>query len=175
MADWSFNEVAYTETIEKEGLVEKQVKIKRVAKTIKGGRMISWTALCVVGDSEGRVGYGLGKARERMEAIEKSGEIARRNMYEVELNGTTLWYPIMERYGASRIYMQPASEGTGIIAGGTMRAVLEAAGVRDVLAKIYGSTTPINVVRATINGLVNMRSPRLIALKRDKTEREVRA
>ena len=167
--------MAYSEEIGEEGLVSKEVKVKRVAKTIKGGRMISWTALYVVGDSAGRVGYGLGKARERMEAIEKSGEIERRNMYEVELNGSTLWYPITERYGASKIHMQPASEGTGIIAGGTMRAVLEAAGVRDVLAKIYGSTTPINVVRATINGLVNMRSPRMVALKRGKTEKQVRA
>ncbi len=166
--------MAYAEEIKQEGLVEKLVASSRVAKTVKGGRQISHTALTVVGDGAGRVGFGRGKARERVQAIEKSGEVARRNMFDIELNGVTLWYPIVEKHGASRIFMQPASEGTGIIAGGTMRAVLEAAGVRDVLAKCYGSTNPTNVVRATIKGLVNMRSPRAVAAKRDKSEAEVR-
>ena len=165
--------MAYSEDIREEGLVEKLVQFKRVAKTVKGGRLVSWTALSVVGDSGGRVGFGLGKARELREAIEKSGEIARRNMFEVELNGTALWYAITERHGASKVFMAPASEGTGVIAGGTMRAVLEAAGVRDVLAKCYGSTTPINVVRATVKALVNMRSPRVIALKRGLSEEQL--
>lgn len=166
--------MAYSEEIREEGLVEKLVNTNRVAKTVKGGRVLSHTALSVVGDGAGRVGYGRGKAKDLREAIEKSGEVARRNMFDVELNGTTLWYAITERHGSSRIFMQPASEGTGVIAGGTMRAVLEAAGVRDVLAKCYGSTNPNNVVRATIKGLINMRSPRMIALKRGKSEAEVR-
>ncbi|MCY3627986.1 MAG: 30S ribosomal protein S5 [Gammaproteobacteria bacterium] len=165
--------MAYSEEIREEGLIEKLVSSTRVAKTVKGGRQLSWTALTVVGDGAGRVGFGRGKARERAEAIEKSGQVARRNMFDVELNGVTLWYPIKSKHGASLIFMQPASEGTGVIAGGTMRAVLEAAGVRDVLAKCYGSTNPTNVVRATVKGLVNMRSPRMIALKRGKTEEAV--
>lgn len=165
--------MAYSEEIREEGLIERLVSSTRVAKTVKGGRQISWTALTVVGDGAGRVGFGRGKARERAEAIEKSGQVARRSLEDVELNGVTLWYPIKAKHGASMIFMQPASEGTGVIAGGTMRAVLEAAGVRDVLAKCYGSTNPTNVVRATIKGLINMRSPRMIALKRGKTEAEV--
>ena len=165
--------MAYSEEIREEGLIEKLVSSTRVAKTVKGGRQISWTALTVVGDGAGRVGFGRGKAHERAEAIEKSGQIARRNMFDVELNGVTLWYPIKSKHGSSLIFMQPASEGTGVIAGGTMRAVLEAAGVRDVLAKCYGSTNPTNVVRATVKGLVDMRSPRMIAVKRGKTEEEI--
>jgi len=127
-----------------------------------------------VGDGNGRVGFGRGKAREVPLAIQKSMQAARQNMIEVELNGDTLWYPLTERHGASKVYMQPASEGTGVIAGGTMRALLEAAGVHNVLAKCYGSTNPVNVVRATFKALQNMRSPQVIADKRGKTLEELR-
>lgn len=165
----------YTEEIKEEGLVEKLVQVNRVAKVVKGGRIFGFTALSVVGDGNGRVGFGRGKAREVPLAIQKSMQAARQNMIEVELNGDTLWYPLTERHGASKIYMQPASEGTGIIAGGTMRALLEAAGVHNVLAKCYGSTNPVNVVRATFKALQNMRSPQAIADKRGKSLAELRA
>ena len=121
-----------------EGLVEKLVAVDRVAKVVKGGRIFSFTALTVVGDGNGRVGFGRGKAREVPAAISKALEAARRNMITVDLAGTTLQHPVNARHGASRVYMQPASEGTGVIAGGAMRAVLEAAGVHNVLAKCYG-------------------------------------
>ena len=146
--------------------LEKLIAVNRVAKTVKGGRIFSFTALTVVGDGKGRVGFGYGKAREVPAAIQKSMEKARRNMQKVELNGTTLWHPIKARHTGSRVYMQPASEGTGIIAGGAMRAVLEVAGIHNVLSKAYGSTNPINIVRATIDALVNMNSPEQIAAKR---------
>jgi small subunit ribosomal protein S5 len=166
--------MAYTEEIKEEGLVEKLVQVNRVAKVVKGGRIFGFTALSVVGDGNGRVGFGRGKAREVPLAIQKSMQAARQNMIEVELNGDTLWYPLTERHGASKVYMQPASEGTGVIAGGTMRALLEAAGVHNVLAKCYGSTNPVNVVRATFKALQNMRSPQVIADKRGKTLEELR-
>jgi small subunit ribosomal protein S5 len=166
--------MAYTEEIKEEGLVEKLVQVNRVAKVVKGGRIFGFTALSVVGDGNGRVGFGRGKAREVPLAIQKSMQAARQNMIEVELNGDTLWYPLTERHGASKVYMQPASEGTGVIAGGTMRALLEAAGVHNVLAKCYGSTNPVNVVRATFKALQNMRSPQVIADKRGKSIEELR-
>ena len=166
--------MAYAEEIAEEGLVEKLVQVNRVAKVVKGGRIFGFTALTVVGDSNGSVGFGRGKAREVPIAISKAMENARRNLHKVELNGDTLWYPVKERHGASKIFMQPASQGTGIIAGGAMRAVLEAAGVRNVLAKCYGSTTPVNVVRATVKALMKMCSPDQIAAKRGKSLREVR-
>ena len=147
-------------------LQEKLVQVNRVAKVVKGGRIFGFTALCVVGDGNGRVGFGRGKAREVPVAIQKAMDQARRNMIKVDLKGHTLQYPVKARHGASKIYMQPASEGTGIIAGGAMRSVLELAGVHDVLAKCYGSTNPVNVVRATINGLAAMKSPEDIAAKR---------
>lgn len=167
--------MAYADEIKEEGLVEKLVQVNRVAKVVKGGRIFGFTALSVVGDGNGRVGFGRGKAREVPLAIQKSMEAARRNMIDVDLNGATLWYPLIERHGASKVYMQPASEGTGVIAGGTMRALLEAAGVHDVLAKCYGSTNPVNVVRATFKALKNMRSPQAVADKRGKGLEEVRA
>ncbi|MEH6358903.1 MAG: 30S ribosomal protein S5 [Pseudomonadales bacterium] len=154
-------------------LQEKLVQVNRVAKVVKGGRIFGFTALTVVGDGKGRVGFGRGKAREVPVAIQKAMEAARRNMISVDLDGTTLQYAIKARHGASKIYMQPASEGTGIIAGGAMRAVLELAGVQNVLAKCYGSTTPVNVVRATFNGLKQMKSPEDIAAKRGKTVEEI--
>ncbi|WP_158775062.1 30S ribosomal protein S5 [Cobetia sp. L2A1] len=154
--------------IEQKGgdLQEKLVQINRVAKVVKGGRIFGFTALTVVGDGNGRVGFGRGKAREVPVAIQKAMDQARRNMIMVDLKGHTLQYPVKARHGASKIYMQPASEGTGIIAGGAMRSVLELAGVHDVLAKCYGSTNPVNVVRATIIGLASMKSPEDIAAKR---------
>ena len=167
--------MAYAEEIREEGLVEKLVQVNRVAKVVKGGRIFGFAALTVVGDGKGRVGFGRGKAREVPVAIQKAMEAARRSMVEVELNGTTIWYPVMERHGASRVYMQPASEGTGVIAGGAMRAVLDAAGVQNVLAKCYGSTNPGNVVRATFKALKEMRSPQAIAAKRGKTPEEIRS
>ncbi|MDI1300540.1 MAG: 30S ribosomal protein S5 [bacterium] len=156
-----------------EGLVEKLVKVNRVAKVVKGGRIFSFTALTVVGDGKGRVGFGRGKAREVPAAIQKALEAARRNMIQVDLNGTTLQHPVTGQHGASRVYMQPASEGTGVIAGGAMRAVLEVAGVHNVLAKCYGSTNANNVVHATFNGLALMTSPEQVAAKRGKTVEEI--
>ena len=167
--------MAYIDETREEGLVEKLVQVNRVAKVVKGGRIFGFTALTVVADGKGRVGFGRGKAREVPLAIQKSMQAAGRNMVEVDLNGSTIWYPLTERHGASKVYMQPASEGTGIIAGGTMRAVLEAAGVHNVLAKCYGSTNPVNVVRATFKALTNMRSPVAIAKKRGKTVEEIGA
>jgi small subunit ribosomal protein S5 len=147
-------------------LQEKLVQVNRVAKVVKGGRIFGFTALTVVGDGKGRVGFGRGKAREVPVAIQKAMDQARRNMVKVSLKGHTLQYPVKARHGASKVYMQPASEGTGIIAGGAMRSVLELAGVHDVLAKCYGSTNPVNVVRATVKGLASMQSPDDIAAKR---------
>ncbi|GAA0575861.1 30S ribosomal protein S5 [Halomonas salifodinae] len=147
-------------------LQEKLVQVNRVAKVVKGGRIFGFTALTVVGDGNGRVGFGRGKAREVPVAIQKAMDQARRNMVKVTLAGHTLQYPVKARHGASKVFMQPASEGTGIIAGGAMRSVLELAGVQDVLAKCYGSTNPVNVVRATVKGLTSMQSPEDIAAKR---------
>ncbi len=154
-------------------LQEKLVQVNRVAKVVKGGRIFGFTALTVVGDGEGRVGFGRGKAREVPIAIQKAMDAARKNMVNVPLKGTTLQYPITARHGGSKVYMQPASDGTGIIAGGAMRAVLEVAGVQNVLAKCYGSTNPVNVVRATISGLNAMQSPDSVAAKRGKSVDEI--
>jgi small subunit ribosomal protein S5 len=156
-----------------DGLIEKLVAVNRVAKVIKGGRQFGFTALTVVGDGEGRVGFGYGKAREVPVAIQKAMEKARKNMVRVNLKDGTLQYALNGRHGAAKVYMQPASEGTGIIAGGPMRAVFEAVGVRNVLAKINGSNNPINVVRATIEGLVHMQSPASVAAKRGKSVEEI--
>lgn len=167
--------MAYSDEIQEEGLVEKLVQVNRVAKVVKGGRIFGFTALTVVGYGDGRVGFGRGKAREVPLAIQKAMQAARQNIVDVELNGSTIWYPTVGRHGASKVYMQPASEGTGVIAGGTMRAVLEAAGVHNVLCKSYGSTNPVNVVRATFDALQNMRSPEAVAAKRGKTVEEIGA
>ncbi len=153
--------------------LEKLVQVNRVAKVVKGGRIFSFTALTVVGDGKGKVGFGRGKAREVPVAIQKAMEAARRNMIKVQLNNGTLQYAIKASHGASKVYMRPASEGTGVIAGGAMRAVLEIAGVHNVLAKCYGSTNPVNVVRATFNGLRTMSSPEDVAAKRGKTVEEI--
>ena len=156
-----------------EGLIEKLVQVNRVAKVVKGGRIFGFTALTVVGDGKGKVGFGRGKAREVPVAIQKAMESARRNMIQVDLNGDTLQYPVKARHGASKVYMQPASQGTGVIAGGAMRAVLEVAGVHNVLAKCYGSTNPVNVVYATFKGLRDMRSPDGVAAKRGLSVEEI--
>ena len=156
-----------------DGLLEKLVAVNRVAKVVKGGRVFGFTALSVVGDGNGKVGFGYGKAKEVPIAIQKSMEKARRDMVTISLNDGTLWHPVKAKHSGSRIYMQPASEGTGIIAGGAMRAVLETVGVHNVLAKSLGSNTPINLVRATIKGLVAMHNPESIAAKRGKTVEEI--
>ncbi len=156
-----------------EGLQEKLVQVNRVAKTVKGGRIFGFTALTVVGDGNGKVGFGRGKAREVPVAIQKAMEAARRNMIQVDLNGDTIQYATKGRHGASKVYMQPASQGTGVIAGGAMRAVLEIAGVQNVLAKCYGSTNPVNVVRATFEGLKAMASPESVAAKRGKSVEDI--
>jgi small subunit ribosomal protein S5 len=153
--------------------VEKLVAVNRTAKVVKGGRQFGFTALTVVGDGAGRVGYGFGKAREVPVAISKAMAQARKNLINVSLRNDTLHYAIKGYHGATRVLMQPASEGTGVIAGGGMRAVLECVGVRNVLAKSYGSRNPINVVRATISALAGIRSPEDIAAKRGKTLEEI--
>ena len=153
--------------------VEKLVAVNRTAKVVKGGRQFGFTALTVVGDGAGRVGFGFGKAREVPVAISKAMAQARKNMINVALRNDTLHYAIRGTHGATRVLMQPASDGTGVIAGGGMRAVLECAGVRNVLAKSYGSRNPINVVRATIEALSKVRSPEEIAAKRGKTLAEL--
>ncbi len=154
-------------------LLEKLVQVNRVAKVVKGGRLFGFSALTVVGDGKGKVGFGRGKAREVPAAIQKAMENARKNMVSVALKGPTLQYAMTARHGAAKVYMQPASEGTGIIAGGPMRAVFEVVGVHDVLAKCIGTQNPVNVVRATIRGLGEMRSPKAIAAKRGKTVEEI--
>jgi small subunit ribosomal protein S5 len=155
--------------------LEKLVTVNRVAKVVKGGRQFGFTALTVVGDGKGRVGFGYGKAREVPSAIQKAMQAARKNMIKVNLNNDTLQYAKKGRHGATYVYMQPASEGTGLIAGGAMRAVFECAGVRNVLAKSYGSRNPINVVRATISALDQIHSPKHIAAKRGKKIKEILA
>lgn len=151
-----------------EELLEKLVKVNRVAKVVKGGRQFGFTALTVVGDGNGRIGYGYGKAKEVPLAIQKAMEKARRDMTKVSIINSTLHYPLIGTHGAARVYMQPASEGTGIIAGGAMRAVFEVVGINNVLAKCIGTTNPINIVKATINGLRSVQSPQYVSNKRGK-------
>jgi small subunit ribosomal protein S5 len=153
--------------------IEKLVAVNRVAKVVKGGRQFGFTALTVVGDGKGRVGFGYGKAREVPLAIQKAMQSARNRLERVSLSDDTLHYEMIGRHGATKVYMQPASEGTGVIAGGAMRAVFEAAGVRNVLAKSYGSRNPINLVRATINALRSAQSPERIAAKRGKSVADI--
>lgn len=150
-------------------LMEKLVSVNRTAKVVKGGRQFGFTALTVVGDGAGRVGFGYGKAREVPIAIAKAMQAARRNMVNVPLRNDTLHYAVKGRHGATHVYMQPASDGTGVIAGGGMRAVFECAGVRNVLSKSYGSRNPINIVRAAFNAFSRITSPDDIAAKRGKT------
>jgi small subunit ribosomal protein S5 len=152
---------------------EKLVAVRRVAKVVKGGRQFGFSALTVVGDGQGKIGFGSGKAREVPVAIQKAMENARRNVIEIKLKEATLQYSITARHGAAKVFMQPASPGTGIIAGGAMRAVFEVLGVHDVLAKCIGSSNPVNVVRATINGLKLMADPESVAAKRGKQVKDI--
>src|SRR3990167_196990 len=162
-----------TETQQTDGFIDKLVNVRRTAKVVKGGRDFSFSALVVIGDGLGRIGFGQGKAKEVPVAIQKATDAARRNMIYIQLDGTTLYHPIHARHGASKIVLLPASEGTGIIAGGAVRAVFEVMGVKNVLAKNVGSTNPVNVVRATVNGLKKMLTPELAAKKRRKTIKEL--
>jgi small subunit ribosomal protein S5 len=156
-----------------DGLREKMVSVNRVTKVVKGGRILGFAALTVVGDGDGGIGMGKGKSREVPVAVQKAMDEARRKLVKVNLKNGTLQHAVVGRHGAARVYMQPASEGTGIIAGGPMRAVFEVMGVHNVLAKCIGSTNPYNVVRATINGLVAMNTPSEIAAKRGKRVEDI--
>lgn len=156
-----------------EGLQERLVQVNRVAKVVKGGRIFGFTALTVVGDGNGKIGFGRGKAREVPAAIQKAMDAARRNMIQVELNGDTIQYPTKASHSGSKVFMMPASEGTGVITGGAMRAVLELAGVHNVLAKCYGSTNPVNIVRATFKALEAMESPESVANRRGKSVEDI--
>ncbi|MFQ5756573.1 MAG: 30S ribosomal protein S5 [Acidiferrobacterales bacterium] len=160
-------------SVRTDNLQEKLISIKRVAKVVKGGRLFGFSALTVVGDGDGKVGIGRGKAREVPIAVQKAMENARRNMVKVRLKGPTLHHAVVARHGAAKVVIRPASEGTGIIAGGAMRAVFEVTGVQDVLAKCIGSRNPVNVVRATINGLLSLQSPAEVAAKRGKKVDEI--
>tara|TARA_B110000483_G_scaffold236757_1_gene310412 strand:- start:26 stop:538 length:513 start_codon:yes stop_codon:yes gene_type:complete len=157
----------------KDGIREKMVAVNRVTKVVKGGRILGFAALAVVGDGDGGVGMGKGKSKEVPVAIQKAMEEARKKLFKVSLDSGTLHHAVIGRHGAAKVYMQPASAGTGIIAGGPMRAVFEVMGVTNILAKCIGSTNPYNVVRATLNGLAEMNSPSEIALKRGKSVEEI--
>lgn len=161
------------EVLKSEELVEKLVSVNRVAKVVKGGRVFGFTALTVVGDGNGSVGFGYGKAKELPMAIQKAMQSAKKEMKQISLNKNTIYYPIKGRHGASKVYMQPAPDGTGIIAGGAMRAVFECVGVSNVTAKSFGSSNPINIVRATMNALENIKSPEHMAKKRGKQVNQI--
>ncbi len=149
-------------------LIEKLVSVRRVVKVVKGGRVFSFSALSVVGDGNGYIGYGTGKSKEVPMAISKSIDNAKKTMKKAALIKGTLYYPVISELGAAKVYMQPASDGTGVIAGGPMRAVFEVVGVKNILAKCNGTNNPISVVRATVDGLLKMSSPEYIANKRSK-------
>ena len=165
--------MSMSETSESRELKERVIEINRVAKVVKGGRRFSFTALVVIGDEVDRVGLGYGKAREVPLAISKAVEDARKNLFTVPKHGQTITHEIVGKFDAARVVLRPASEGTGVIAGGGTRAVLELAGIRDVLSKCLGTTTPINMTRATVDGLKRLVRPEDVAAMRGKTIREV--
>jgi len=167
--------MAFEDTNKNDGYQEKVVSVTRTAKVVKGGRVFGFAVLVVVGNGKGQFGFGRGKAREVQIAIQKAIEQARKNMFYVPLAGTTIHHEITWSYGASKIFMKPASEGTGIIAGGAMRAVFEVLGVQNILAKSIGSTNPSNIVRATAEALTNIGTPDYVAAKRGKTVEQVMA
>lgn len=152
---------------------EELIKVRRVAKVVKGGRIFGFSALTVAGDGKGRVGIGVAKAREVPVAVQKSFERARKNMVSIHLNEGTIQYPVEGYHGAAKVVMRPASAGSGIIAGDTMRLIFECAGIEDVLAKVIGTTNAINVARATIAGLASIKNPGQIAAKRGKKVKEI--
>ena len=154
-------------------LQEKVVAINRVSKTVKGGRVMKFSALVVVGDGNGTVGFGLGKATEVPEAIRKGLEDAKKNLHKIALNGTTIPHAVVGKFGAGQVLMRPAPEGTGVIAGGAVRAVLEVAGIKDIRTKCQRTNNPCNVVTATMNGLLSLMSAEQVAAKRGKTVQEI--
>ena len=156
-----------------DGMIEKVVSINRVSKTVKGGRVMKFSALVVVGDGKGTIGFGLGKAGEVPEAIRKGIEAAKKNMHHINLKGTTIPHEIVGAYGAGRVLMRPAAPGTGVIAGGPVRAVLEAAGIKDIRTKCLRSNNPCNVVTATFQGLCGLTTAEQVAAKRGKTVKEI--
>ena len=156
-----------------DGLKEKMIAVNRVTKVVKGGRILGFAALTVVGDGDGRIGMGKGKAREVPVAVQKAMDEARRKMFKVSLRGTTLQHTVYGRHGAASVFLAPAPDGTGIIAGGPMRAIFEVMGIGNVVAKSHGSTNPYNMVRATLNALQNMNTPAEIAAKRGKSVEEI--
>lgn len=156
-----------------DGMREKMIGVNRVSKVVKGGRTMSFAALTVVGDGDGRIGMGKGKAREVPVAVQKAMESARRNLVDVPLKDGTLFHSVVGQHGASKVLISPAAEGTGVIAGGPMRAIFEVMGVRNVVAKSYGSRNPYNMVRATINGLRNCLTPDEVAKKRGKSVEDI--
>ncbi|WP_350282930.1 30S ribosomal protein S5 [Nitrosomonas sp.] len=159
--------------VKTDGLKEKMVSVNRVTKVVKGGRILGFAALTVVGDGKGSVGMGKGKSREVPLAVQKAMDEARQHMVKVNLINGTLHHSVIGRHGAARVYMQPASEGTGIIAGGPMRAIFEVMGIHNILAKCLGSTNPYNIVRATLDGLSKIQTPAMIAAKRGKSIDEI--
>jgi small subunit ribosomal protein S5 len=156
-----------------DGMREKMIAVNRVTKVVKGGRIMGFAALTVVGDGEGRIGMGKGKSKEVPVAVQKAMEEARRKMIKVTLKNGTLQHTVTGKHGASTVMISPAKDGTGVIAGGPMRAIFEVMGVTNVVAKSYGSTNPYNMVRATLNGLANMNTPSEIAAKRGKSVEEI--